>query len=416
MSGRSSGVEHNLAKVGVEGSNPFARSSSSPAFDRGRSSPKRAGWSPRRRRALALAVEALLPACDYISSSLASRARLRPVPARRSARRRKRRPRPRRPQDDDYHNRSDDQIVVTAGGLTQLDMLAGTSVLEGVELQRNLAGQIGEVLAKLPGVSATGFSPGASRPVLRGFSGERVRVLVDGIGAIDASNTSADHAVDDRPADRRADRGAARAGGAALRQPGDRRRGQRDRQAHPAAPARTSRSTSTRPPRPTPPTTCAKAAASLDVAARRRVRGPRRRLVARDRRHAHPRLRGRPSGCAPSCWPRRPRRPRRAMPTKPTNCAKPPTCAACCPTARPRPGAPAPASRCFARRQQPRRLGRLSTTPPTACPADPARATRTRRRGRARRTKARTPVSIGLSQYRADLRGELALGDGLFEG
>ena len=26
LSGRSSGVEHNLAKVGVEGSNPFARS------------------------------------------------------------------------------------------------------------------------------------------------------------------------------------------------------------------------------------------------------------------------------------------------------------------------------------------------------------------------------------------------------
>jgi hypothetical protein len=28
QSGRSSGVEHNLAKVGVEGSNPFARSKS----------------------------------------------------------------------------------------------------------------------------------------------------------------------------------------------------------------------------------------------------------------------------------------------------------------------------------------------------------------------------------------------------
>jgi hypothetical protein len=27
QSGRSSGVEHDLAKVGVEGSNPFARSS-----------------------------------------------------------------------------------------------------------------------------------------------------------------------------------------------------------------------------------------------------------------------------------------------------------------------------------------------------------------------------------------------------
>jgi hypothetical protein len=28
QSGRNSGVEHNLAKVGVEGSNPFARSKS----------------------------------------------------------------------------------------------------------------------------------------------------------------------------------------------------------------------------------------------------------------------------------------------------------------------------------------------------------------------------------------------------
>lgn len=32
QSGRSSGVEHNLAKVGVEGSNPFARSSLSKTF------------------------------------------------------------------------------------------------------------------------------------------------------------------------------------------------------------------------------------------------------------------------------------------------------------------------------------------------------------------------------------------------
>ncbi len=33
QSGRSSGVEHNLAKVGVEGSNPFARSSFSMKID-----------------------------------------------------------------------------------------------------------------------------------------------------------------------------------------------------------------------------------------------------------------------------------------------------------------------------------------------------------------------------------------------
>ena len=93
--------------------------------------------------------------------------------------------------DDDYHG----EIIVTTGGLTRLDMLAGTSVMTGQDLQRNMDGQVGEVLARLPGVSATSFSPGASRPVLRGFQGERVRVLVDGIGAIDASNTSTDHAV-----------------------------------------------------------------------------------------------------------------------------------------------------------------------------------------------------------------------------
>lgn len=100
-----------------------------------------------------------------------------------------------RPGSDDLHNR----IVVTAAGLDRLDVVAGTSVIEGVELQRNLDGQIGEVLAKLPGVSASGFAPGASRPVLRGFGGERVRVLSDGIGAIDASSTSDDHAVTIEP-------------------------------------------------------------------------------------------------------------------------------------------------------------------------------------------------------------------------
>lgn len=98
-------------------------------------------------------------------------------------------------QDDFHDRRVDQQITVTAPGISQLDVLAGTSVLEGVELQRNLSGQVGDILAKLPGVSTSSFTPGVSRPVLRGFSGERVKVLIDGIGAIDASNTSADHAV-----------------------------------------------------------------------------------------------------------------------------------------------------------------------------------------------------------------------------
>ncbi|AMO72269.1 TonB-dependent receptor [Sphingorhabdus sp. M41] len=94
---------------------------------------------------------------------------------------------------DDFHD--DDMIVVTAPYVDQLDLLAGTSALSGDELAEDLRGQIGDSLTSLPGVSSTSFSPGASRPVLRGFQGPRVRVLTDGIGSLDASNTSVDHAV-----------------------------------------------------------------------------------------------------------------------------------------------------------------------------------------------------------------------------
>ncbi|HEV7341565.1 MAG TPA: TonB-dependent receptor [Sphingopyxis sp.] len=94
---------------------------------------------------------------------------------------------------DDLH--TGDPIIVTAPYVRSLDILGNVSVLEGDELARDIRGQIGDTLTRQAGVSATSFAPGASRPVLRGFSGERVRVLTDGIGSIDVSNTSADHAV-----------------------------------------------------------------------------------------------------------------------------------------------------------------------------------------------------------------------------
>ena len=105
--------------------------------------------------------------------------------------------------EDDLHN-SDGQpagnIIVSANGLKELDLLAGTSVLEIQDIQRDAVnGQIGDLLAKIPGVSATSFAPGSSRPVLRGQQGERVRVLVDGIGTSDVSNTSVDHATTIEP-------------------------------------------------------------------------------------------------------------------------------------------------------------------------------------------------------------------------
>ncbi|QAY79628.1 TonB-dependent receptor [Sphingosinicella sp. BN140058] len=95
----------------------------------------------------------------------------------------------------DFHADHTQQIVVTGFRRNREDVLSGTSVVSGVELIRDLRPTIGETLARQPGVSATSFGPNASRPVLRGFQGERVRILTDGIGSLDASNTSADHAV-----------------------------------------------------------------------------------------------------------------------------------------------------------------------------------------------------------------------------
>ena len=76
---------------------------------------------------------------------------------------------------DDVH--TGEPIIVTAPYVRSLDILGNVSVLEGDELARDLRGQIGDSLTRQPGVSATSFAPGASRPVLRGFQGERVRVL-----------------------------------------------------------------------------------------------------------------------------------------------------------------------------------------------------------------------------------------------
>ncbi|RSY90461.1 TonB-dependent receptor [Sphingomonas koreensis] len=91
---------------------------------------------------------------------------------------------------------ADEEIVITAPFRQgEDDLLQGTSVVTGEALQRDLRPTIGETLARQPGVSATSFGPSASRPILRGFQGERIRVLTDGIGAIDVSNTSVDHAV-----------------------------------------------------------------------------------------------------------------------------------------------------------------------------------------------------------------------------
>ncbi|MBD9368550.1 TonB-dependent receptor [Xanthomonas sp. XNM01] len=72
-------------------------------------------------------------------------------------------------------------------------------VLAGDALDAAKAGTLGETVAKLPGVQTTYFGPGVGRPILRGLDGPRVQVLSNGIGSMDASTVSADHAASIEP-------------------------------------------------------------------------------------------------------------------------------------------------------------------------------------------------------------------------
>jgi iron complex outermembrane receptor protein len=93
------------------------------------------------------------------------------------------------------HPDTDQAIVITGVKRSAADVLGGVSVVDEEQLTHDVRPSIGETLAKQPGVSASSFGPTASRPILRGLQGERVRILVDGIGSLDLSSSDPDHAV-----------------------------------------------------------------------------------------------------------------------------------------------------------------------------------------------------------------------------
>ena len=89
------------------------------------------------------------------------------------------------------------EIIVnsTPLGQTLSESAQPVSVLSGDALRANTHSSLGETLADQPGVSSTSFGAGASRPVIRGLGADRIRVLQNGVGTQDVSNTSPDHAV-----------------------------------------------------------------------------------------------------------------------------------------------------------------------------------------------------------------------------
>lgn len=77
----------------------------------------------------------------------------------------------------------------------ELEMMQPATVLRGDNLRRKQAVSLGDTLANELGVSSSFFGPGAGRPIIRGLDGPRIRVLENGIGTLDLSALSPDHAV-----------------------------------------------------------------------------------------------------------------------------------------------------------------------------------------------------------------------------
>ena len=87
-------------------------------------------------------------------------------------------------------------VTATAGGQTStFEAFNAISTLDSFDLVTNAQGSLGEALQNLPGVAKRSFGPGASRPIIRGFDGDRVLVMEDGIRTGDLSSQSGDHAV-----------------------------------------------------------------------------------------------------------------------------------------------------------------------------------------------------------------------------
>ncbi len=87
------------------------------------------------------------------------------------------------------------ELTVTASGKqeTPLETFSSTSSLDSLDLAAKAATSLGDVLDKETGVNKRSYGPGNSRPVIRGFDGDRVLIMQDGMPTGTLSSQSGDH-------------------------------------------------------------------------------------------------------------------------------------------------------------------------------------------------------------------------------
>ena len=89
-----------------------------------------------------------------------------------------------------------EQVTVTASGTEQstFEAIASVATLDSSQITARAAVGLGDVLDNQAGVSKRSSGPGNSRPVIRGFDGDRVMVSNDGVSVGSLAAQSGDHA------------------------------------------------------------------------------------------------------------------------------------------------------------------------------------------------------------------------------
>lgn len=87
------------------------------------------------------------------------------------------------------------EIIITGNPLGREQATVPASAMGRSDLLERGQSTLGETLNGLPGVSSTYFGPNASRPIIRGLDGDRIRVLNNSAASADVSALSYDHAV-----------------------------------------------------------------------------------------------------------------------------------------------------------------------------------------------------------------------------
>lgn len=88
-----------------------------------------------------------------------------------------------------------EQVTVTASGKeeTSLETFLSSASLDTTDLTARSATSLGDVLENEAGIAKRSSGPGTSRPVIRGFDGDRVLIMQDGVRTGTLSSQSGDH-------------------------------------------------------------------------------------------------------------------------------------------------------------------------------------------------------------------------------